>query len=252
MPSLPATDSIPGTLSIVIPAYNEEKLLPSTLESVRGAIPAFEEQGWRCEVIVCDNNSTDRTGEVAREGGAKVIFEEKNQIARARNRGASIAQGEWLLFLDADSRVSRELLAALFRTISDERVIGGSCCFEFSGGPRSLIHRTCFIWNLISRLTRWTAGSFTFCRHDAFSEIGFCEEVYVSEDYLFGKAMKKWARHRGKTTRIIKEPRLLTSDRKIHLYSSMMLISTLFRLVFLTNRTVRDPKRCAPWYDGKR
>src|SRR5687768_3226235 len=98
-------------ISIVIPAYNEEKLLPATLESVQAAAAGFGARGWEHEIIVCDNNSSDRTAEIARAKGARVVFEPINQIGRARNSGAAAASGDWLIFIDADSHPSRELLS---------------------------------------------------------------------------------------------------------------------------------------------
>ncbi|MBV8032234.1 MAG: glycosyltransferase, partial [Betaproteobacteria bacterium] len=58
-------------LSVVVPAYNEEKLLPQCLGAIGAAMAAFED----AELVVCDNNSTDRTAEIARAAGAKVVFE---------------------------------------------------------------------------------------------------------------------------------------------------------------------------------
>ena len=92
--------------SIIVPALNEEKMLASSLAAIREEAKAFEGVAdW--ELIVCDNNSTDRTAEIARAAGAHVVFEPVNQISRARNRGASVATGDWLIFIDADSFPSR-------------------------------------------------------------------------------------------------------------------------------------------------
>src|SRR5438045_148531 len=96
-------------VTIVIPAYNEERLLPLTLSSIQEANRAFHERSWQTELIVCDNNSNDQTSGIARAAGALVVFEPHNHIARARNRGAAAATGDWLLFIDADSRPSVEL-----------------------------------------------------------------------------------------------------------------------------------------------
>src|SRR5205823_2793019 len=90
-------------ISIIVPAFNEEKLIGETLRRISSATAAFSERGWASEVIVCDNNCSDRTAELARAGGARVVFEPINQIARARNTGAAAATGDWLLFIDADS-----------------------------------------------------------------------------------------------------------------------------------------------------
>ena len=78
-------------VSVIIPAWNEEQLLPACLESVRMAFAARPD--LRPEVIVVDNNSTDGTAALANAAGARVVFEAKNQIARARNTGAAVATG---------------------------------------------------------------------------------------------------------------------------------------------------------------
>ena len=75
-------------VSIVVPAFNEERLLPGSLASIQAASVAFGDAGWQTELIVCDNNSTDRTAEIAAAAGARVVFEPINQIGRARNAGA--------------------------------------------------------------------------------------------------------------------------------------------------------------------
>ena len=52
-------------LTIAIPAFNEEKLLPDTLAAIKESAKVFETMDWDWELVVCDNNSTDRTGELA-------------------------------------------------------------------------------------------------------------------------------------------------------------------------------------------
>jgi glycosyltransferase involved in cell wall biosynthesis len=114
-------------ISIVIPAFNEERLLAQTLAEINRARLAFEAVGLTSELIVCDNNSTDCTAEIARATGATVVFEPINQIGRARNRGAAAATGDWLLFIDADSHPSRELFADVAEAIQSGRYLAGGC-----------------------------------------------------------------------------------------------------------------------------
>ena len=90
-------------LSIVIPAFNEERLIGQCLQSISTSLAANYKPGFTSETIVVDNNSTDNTAELARQAGARVVFEPVNQIGRARNAGAAQATGDWLLFIDADS-----------------------------------------------------------------------------------------------------------------------------------------------------
>ena len=85
--------------SVIIPAFNEEELLPATLVALREAMKEINRPG---QIIVVDNNSSDATAEIAKAHGALVVFEPKNQISRARNAGAAAATGSFLVFVDAD------------------------------------------------------------------------------------------------------------------------------------------------------
>src|SRR5437016_2716049 len=110
-------------ISIVVPAFNEEKLIAQTIHQIPAALAPFIKLGWQTELIVCDNNSTDATAELARQAGAIVVFEPINQIGRARNSGAAAASGDWLIFVDADSSPSRELFADVAQHIQSGRCI---------------------------------------------------------------------------------------------------------------------------------
>src|SRR5262245_60492739 len=100
-------------ISVIVPAFNEERLLASSLAAIKRAANVFEIRGWDFELIVSNNNSTDRTAAIATNEGATVVFEPINQISRARNRGASVATGEWVVFIDADSYPTGELFEDL-------------------------------------------------------------------------------------------------------------------------------------------
>jgi glycosyltransferase involved in cell wall biosynthesis len=112
-------------VSIIVPAFNEEKLIEHSLQCIRSAAIAFSRVGWAYEIIVCDNNSSDRTGEIARAHGARVVFEPVNQISRARNAGAATASGQWFIFIDADSFPSAGLFAEMVTQIQGGRCLGG-------------------------------------------------------------------------------------------------------------------------------
>lgn len=109
-------ESIAMHLSIIIPAFNEERLIEQCLQSVYASLATNSQPGFTSEIIVVDNNSTDNTANLARQAGARVVFEPVNQIGRARNAGAAEATGDWLLFVDADSifksRIACRYLAA--------------------------------------------------------------------------------------------------------------------------------------------
>ena len=206
---------------------------------------------WNWELIVCDNNSTDRTAEIARVAGARVVFEPHNQISRARNRGAAAATGEWLVFVDADSSPSPGLFGELKAAIESGSCLAGGSTIAPIGSPgfRAAIG----FWNALSRATRWAAGSFVFCERSAFAELGgFSEELYASEELDLFRRLKRLARGRGKRIVILHRHPLLTSDRKVRLYRWGELAGFLVRFVFHPRRTSRSASDCRLWYDGRR
>jgi glycosyltransferase involved in cell wall biosynthesis len=87
-------------ISIVIPAYNEEKAIGQTLVEVKEALARLGEVEH--EIIVVDNNSTDATAETAKKAGAKVVFEGKRGYGRAYKKGLAEAAGEVIITGDAD------------------------------------------------------------------------------------------------------------------------------------------------------
>lgn len=101
-------------LSIIIPTYNEEDYLPTLLESIKKQ--SFKDY----EIIVADANSTDRTCEIAKEYGCIIV--EGGLPAVGRNNGAKVAQGEYLLFLDSDLKLTDEYLNNLIYEFRMERL----------------------------------------------------------------------------------------------------------------------------------
>ncbi len=206
-------------LSIVVPAFNEEKELPSCLDSIHSACasalnPANCPGVWRYELIVANNNSTDATDRVARRHGARVVFEPNNQISRARNRGASVARGQWLLFLDADSRLHGETLCDLRSAIESDCYVGGGCTIGLDSAPwwgSASIQ----LWNLAAQCMRLASGSFLFCRSEAFSAVGgFSESLYASEDLALSRRLKKWGKARGLAFSMLSAQPHVSSGRK--------------------------------------
>jgi glycosyltransferase involved in cell wall biosynthesis len=239
-------------LSVIIPAYNEEKLVGRCVESVFGAIRANASEDWSGEVIVVDNNSSDRTAELAREAGAAVVFEPINQISRARNAGAQVARGDWFLFVDADSILNPATLADLLGCIRRGRHAGGGCVIGLEGISRTAVFVQ-EVGNLILRATNLAAGSFVFSRADAFREVGgFSSELYAAEELRFSQDLKRWAKSRRLKFTILRKHRHLSSGRKLHLYSRGELLRLLLGAVFATRATLRDPARLGVFYDGRR
>jgi glycosyltransferase involved in cell wall biosynthesis len=239
-------------VSVVVPAFNEERLLGGALAAIGEAMRVFQEAGWACELIVCDNNSSDRTAEIARAAGATVVLEPVNQIARARNAGAARASGDWLIFVDADSYPSSELFRQVAKAVQSGRCLAGGATVTFETRD-SVIRLWIAFWNALSRTMRWAAGSFIFCEARAFRELGgFSEALYAGEEIDLFRRLKRLARRRGQSVVILHRHPLHTSDRKARLYTKREHFAFMLKTLLLGGRPLRDRKACYVWYDGRR
>jgi glycosyltransferase involved in cell wall biosynthesis len=239
-------------VSVVVPAFNEQKLIQETLRQIKHACESFHALGWKTEVIVCDNNSTDATAALARQEGVRVVFEPVNQIGRARNTGAAAATGDWLIFVDADSHPTPELFSDVAAAISSDRYLAGGSTVSvepFTQAARAVVRG----WNLLSRVGCLMAGSFIFCERSAFQEIGgFDLKYYAKEEIYLSRALKRLARKRAKRVIILHRHPLLTSNRKMHLYSRGELLRFLWQNAFSLGGNLKSAQGCFPWYDGRR
>jgi hypothetical protein len=109
------------------------------------------------------------------------------------------------------------------------------------------------LWNYTSRTFRWLAGSFIFCDARAFRKIGgFSNELFASEEIDLSKRLKTLARAERKKIVILHEHPILTSARKIHLYSAREHIFFLMKLVLTGGKVLNSREACHTWYDGRR
>lgn len=240
------------TISVLVPAYNEAGGLAASLTSIRAAMAAFTARGWATELVVCDNNSTDATAAIARAHGAIVVFEPVNQIGRARNVAAARASGDWFVFVDADSHPPVALFADAARTMADGRCLAGGSTVVMEDGTwwgTAMVGT----WNLISRVARWAAGSFIFVEAAAFRSVGgFSRDLYASEEIDLFRRLKRLARHARRRIVILTDHPLVTSGRKLQLYSWRDFAALMLRMVVTGGRALRRAEDCVVWYDGRR
>ncbi|MFA6475241.1 MAG: glycosyltransferase [Patescibacteria group bacterium] len=184
-------------ISFIIPVYNEEKVITETLQQF------LVLTGIDYEIIVSDNGSTDTTRTLASQLGAKVVERpgaERTSIGECRNRGARVAQGNILWFIDADVRITN-----IMKTVSEV-----SAYFEKNSGTvaatmRIIIYPTesiwldrvvwylfnYFIW-LQNRVLKvgTSAGDCMIIRRSAFTQLsGFRPELRSSEDFELYKRL---------------------------------------------------------------
>lgn len=231
--------------SVIIPAYNEEQFLPMTLECLRAAMARIPARG---EIIVVDNNSHDGTSRIARAYGATVVFEGINQISRARNGGARQARGKYLIFLDADTSITEELLNAALDRLSSGLCCGGGVLVQPDREPPAAARYVMEFWNRVSINMGYAAGCFIYCLREAFQQTGgFSEKVYASEEIWFSRKLRSWGRNNNMYFEIIEEYPVTTSLRKLQWYSAPKLVM-LSLPILLFPPSVFFKSLCSTWY----
>lgn len=241
-----------GSISVIIPAFNEAKYIGKTLESV---FRAGDNYVGEVEVIVVDNNSTDKTGEIAQRLGATVVFEPQNQIARARNAGASAASGKYLIFLDADTAIYGNILDKVNSNLSSGMVIGGGTWVDTdSGWLARMLFR--FMVNYPLAMRNVTVGPFIFCERAAFERVdGFDEEFYAAEEFSLAKRLKEEGKKSNKTWKIIRydrNHRIITSNRKFQKFGGLEMVGQNAHLIWKPHQKVRQKDHCNFWYDARK
>jgi glycosyltransferase involved in cell wall biosynthesis len=181
--------------SLIIPAWNEQAYLPRLLDSVEAARRRFDGAAGAVEVIVADNESTDRTAEIARARGCRVAHATPRRIAVARNAGAALARGEILCFVDADYRIHPDTFVVIDRELATGRYIGGATGVRIERWTPGIIVTVVVVLGLL-RLFGMDGGVW-FCRREDFDAVGgYDESVPVSEDVRLLWALRKLGRRR--------------------------------------------------------
>ena len=231
--------------SVIIPAYNEEHYLAATLMGLSLAMATVPERG---EIIVVDNDSTDRTAEIARNHGATVIFEPRRQIAKARNAGAKSAQSQFLVFLDADTILPPPLLQKALVLLNMGTHCGGGTLLDFDEKLPFLAGRLVQFWNWLSKTNRLAAGSFIFCLAEPFLAIGgFDESTYAGEEIFFSRRLRRWGNEHNLRFTILDDHPVITSSRKFHWYSSLQIFLLLLMFTVFPF-ALHSRSLCGFWY----
>lgn len=230
--------------AIIVPAYNEAGQLPRTLPAIRAAMAGVDAVG---ELVVVDNNSSDDTAAIAEQHGARVVFEPINMIAKARNAGGRLASAPALIFIDADTTPSAELLGAALDELAKPDCVGGGAVVELDPPPGWVTRRLAGCWNIVSRLLGYPAGCFVFCSRDAFDEVeGFSEAVYASEEIWLARRLKRWGKaHRPRRRMRVLPVAIVTSSRKM---DNGLKMYAMLLLMLLFPFAVRFKWLCGYWY----
>ena len=214
--SPPAPDTRHTTLdtrprfSVVIPAHNEEELLPVCLNSIDVAAAHYPQQ---VEIVVVVNRCTDATESIARERSCRIVHDNNKNLAMIRNAGVKQAAGEIVLTVDADSRMAANTFEEIDKALASGRFIGGGVPIrpERMSAGIMLTGLLLAAWLVPSGIS----GGLFWCYRRDFGEIGgFNEQLTTAEDVEFGKRLKARGRAHGKKYGTLWKAPIVTSCRK--------------------------------------
>ncbi len=228
-------------ISFVVPAYNEEFELPAAIHSIKEAAGAREH-----EIVVVDDASTDRTMEIAKAAGAQVVPINRRQISASRNAGANAAHGDILIFVDADTHIHSKHVDGVIQALGSGAA-GGGARVSISGKVPVWADIFTTIFSTLYFGLNFGAGAFLFTTRQNFSAAGgFDEALFVGEEVYFSLALRKIGRFK-----ILKEP-VVTSGRKLRMYSAREIFANMFSVLIGGKRVARSRDKLDIWYNGKR
>ena len=215
-------------LSIVIPTYNEERYLPKLLNCLK-------RQTYKdYEIIVADAGSKDKTKQIAKKYGCKIV--KGGMPAVGRNNGAKYAKGDILLFLDADVQLEKNFLKnSLYEFNGRNLDVAG--CLIAPVGNKFIDRVFFFIFNLWTIAAQFfypnASGACIFCKRRLHKRVnGFDESIKLSEDMDYVKRCGKFGKFR-----ILKKTKFYVAMRRFDREGRVkvafkLLLSGLYRLVF--------------------
>jgi glycosyltransferase involved in cell wall biosynthesis len=207
--------------SIIIPARNEEKLIGKCLDSIKVASEPYSSQ---VEIIVCINRCTDKTEEIARSYGAKIVYDDSKNLAKIRNTAAKSATGEILVTIDADSRMSSNMLTEIEQKLRSGKYIGGGVPIRLDRLSLGLILSAVFLLIPLTLCYRISAGLFWCERKDFEAVGGFNEQWLSAEDIEFARRLKKYGITKNKKYKTLWKTYIYTSMRKFDKFGDWIML----------------------------
>lgn len=197
------------SISVIIPAHNEEKYAARCIGSVKAAAKHY---GGEVEIIVVCNRCTDRTAEIAEKCGVKVIYNEDRCIAKVRNTGIFAASGDIIVTIDCDNRMTKGTLKEIAFLLGTGKYIGGGAPIRFERYSVPL-----YLNDLLCRVSFAVTGLYCgifWAEKTTFQAIGGFAEKKAMEDAATAKALKVYGKRKGKKYTVLRKNVLINSTRK--------------------------------------
>ena len=238
------------SITVVIPAHNEEAYVERCIRSVRASA---EDYRGNVEILVVCNRCSDRTAELAAANGARVLFNDERCIGAVRNTGIRAASGEIVVTIDCDNRMTKGTLREIALKLCTGKYIGGGAPirFERMSPPlrcNDLMCRAGFA------LTGLYCGMF-WARKETFLAVGGFSEIKAMEDVATAKKLKQYGKIFGKQYTTLRRNLVINSTRKFDdlgdwLYFRLLLQNTgAFAKAALGNRQPLDKLLDELFYD---
>jgi len=196
-------------VSVVIPAYNEEGFIDKCLRSVRA-------QTVPCEIVVCDNNSTDRTCEIAKRYANKVVHESRQGVVHAFNAACKAAAGDLIAFTGADCMVPPDWIEKFLPYFENERVIACFGPVHSSGIYRRTFKFFSIFYKIIVKLKiSWgVSDANLIMRKNVLEKVGYFDpRVQMLEDSWLMKKIRRYGKLKFLNDNIVKtSPRRLKKE----------------------------------------
>ena len=214
------------SVSVIIPAHNEEKYITRCISSIRKAAECY---GGEVEIVVSANRCSDKTVEIARSLGAVVTENDYRCIAKVRNDGLYSASGDIIMTIDADNVMTEGSIQEAVSMLSTNKYIGGGAPIRFERRSFGI-----FLLDMLLRLgfvlTGLYCAIFWTYRETALAVGGFPEKK-VAEDIAFARALKKYGRAQHKKYGHLRKNHLINSTRKFDKHGDFLYFRIIFKIL---------------------
>jgi rSAM/selenodomain-associated transferase 2 len=186
-------------MSIIIPVLNEAEIIQKTLTNIKSSVDV--------EILVIDGGSCDNTVGLVRQMGIKVFVSPSSGRANQMNFGASVAQGEILLFLHADTLLPKDYFTTARQILAQPETIAGAFFLKIDGKEKGL--------RLMEKLVNWRSQFFSlpygdqaiFLKKTVFQKIGGFPDLPIMEDFQLMLNLRKLGKIRMAPSSVITSAR---------------------------------------------